>query len=125
MESGRECLDGRITMPELRQEIGARIRTWRRDRKLTQAALAARSGLSRDMIGFIERGRAAPSLAALERISSALGVSMVVLFGGRDDPSIADGAAHSILDRILNLFDHLEDEQQIVAENVIKALLGR
>jgi len=110
-------------MPELRQEVGAQIRIWRRDRKLTQATLAERAGLSRDMIGFIERGRAAPSLAALERISRALDVSLAVLFGGPNISAAADGAANPVLNRILDLYGLLDKDQQIIAEKVIKALL--
>jgi transcriptional regulator with XRE-family HTH domain len=48
----------------------------RRARGLTAAALAARSGVSRAMIGKIERGQAQPTAALLARLSGALGLRL-------------------------------------------------
>jgi transcriptional regulator with XRE-family HTH domain len=65
-------------------EIGAQIREWRQRRRLTQAALAARAGLSWIYIAKLEGGaRRAPSLPTLERIARALKVSVRIELVGR------------------------------------------
>jgi transcriptional regulator with XRE-family HTH domain len=56
------------------------LRTLRRERNLTQDALAERSGLSVDWIRRMERGALSPTLGSLEKLSVGLGVSLVVLF---------------------------------------------
>ncbi|MBW0118516.1 helix-turn-helix domain-containing protein [Pseudonocardia abyssalis] len=48
----------------------------RTSRDLSAAALAERSGVSRTMIGKIERGEAQPTAALLGRLSGALGMTL-------------------------------------------------
>jgi transcriptional regulator with XRE-family HTH domain len=61
-------------------EISNVIRELRESRSLTRPDLAKYSKVSRTHIWAIERGRIAPSLATLERLSSALGVGLGQLF---------------------------------------------
>ncbi|MBO5360760.1 MAG: helix-turn-helix transcriptional regulator [Clostridia bacterium] len=56
--------------------LGARIRTARENRHLTQEQLSEICSLSAAHIGHIERGTRTPSVEALCAISSALGVSL-------------------------------------------------
>lgn len=60
--------------------FGRRLRYLRRLAGLTQAALAERSGVSLEHLNRIERGAAAPSLAAIEALHRALGVEPASLF---------------------------------------------
>jgi len=55
--------------------VGQRIRALRKARRLTQTALAARCGLSQESLSRMEIGKHSPSLAALDRIALALGVT--------------------------------------------------
>lgn len=56
--------------------IGTRLQSLRRRRKLTQAQLGAASGVHWTTIARIETGRrATPSLATVESLAVALGVS--------------------------------------------------
>ena len=55
-------------------EIGARIREARKDACLTQAQLAARSGLNRSFLGAMERGARNFSLETLFEVAKALKV---------------------------------------------------
>lgn len=64
----------------LDQRIGARVRDLRAARELTLEVLAERSGVSRSMISLIERGESSPTAALLEKLASALGVSLASLF---------------------------------------------
>src|SRR5207302_3734498 len=61
--------------------VGARIRFFRQGRKLTQAQVAAQSGLHQEYIGMIERGLRTPSGHALTRLAQVLGLSLPVLRG--------------------------------------------
>ena len=59
---------------ELRS-IGKNIRKFRINKKLSQADLAEKAGLSMNYVGAIERGEKIPSLDALIEIMNALEIS--------------------------------------------------
>ena len=65
---------------KLQEKLGERIRELRKARKITQAILAEKTDLSDNFIGLLERGKTAPSLETLERISKALKVPIKELF---------------------------------------------
>ena len=78
----------------IRRELGERVRTLRKSRGLTQAALATRAGLSRPTVSTFERGNDVSLdsflsilrvLDLLEGLSAALpepGVSPIAAFAG-------------------------------------------
>ena len=53
-------------------------------RKLTQAALAARAGFSREYVARLETGRHDPPLSTVLRLAKALDVPVAKLIGGRN-----------------------------------------
>jgi transcriptional regulator with XRE-family HTH domain len=59
----------------LSASLAATLRAARLARDLTAATLAARAGVSRAMIGKIERGEAQPTAALLGKLSAALGMT--------------------------------------------------
>lgn len=59
---------------------GAHVKRMRRAKGLTQEELAAATGMSDDMIGSIEQGRAWTSLSNLHMLAEALGVRVPDLF---------------------------------------------
>jgi transcriptional regulator with XRE-family HTH domain len=56
----------------MRIDVGARLRTERKAKHLSQADLERRCGLARCRISWLEHGRAAPTLKTLEKIADAL-----------------------------------------------------
>jgi transcriptional regulator with XRE-family HTH domain len=64
---------------QVRARLGARLREWRRLRRLTQEALAERAGLSYKFIGEIERGRGNPTIDTLARLAEALDIDVTDL----------------------------------------------
>ena len=72
--------------------LGARIRTLRKRRGLTQAELAARVGRSVEALSVLERGRSTPTLTVLGRVAEALQVPLRDFFDPAGD---AGGAAQS------------------------------
>ena len=57
-------------------KVGGHIRRLRGARKLSQAALARRAGLSRMHVIRIERDAISPTLDTLEQIAKALGMTV-------------------------------------------------
>lgn len=68
-------------------DIGARIRSLRRQQEMDVTALARAAGLSRGYLSHVESGAAVPSIPALERLGEILGVPVSAFF--------TDGAAGS------------------------------
>lgn len=56
--------------------FGQRVKALRLKKKLSQAALAEKSGFDRNYIGMIERGERNPSLKNLKKYADVLGLSL-------------------------------------------------
>ncbi|WP_432775643.1 helix-turn-helix transcriptional regulator [Brevibacillus gelatini] len=67
-------------MSDFLKLIGERIRSLRKEKGLTQEALAEKSDIHYSYIGGIERGDRNISLATLEKIINALEITPVELF---------------------------------------------
>lgn len=65
--------------PDVLAHVGENVRRVRAQRGLSQSGLAARSGISRRMIGAIEGDDANVSLSTLDRLAAALEVSLTEL----------------------------------------------
>jgi transcriptional regulator with XRE-family HTH domain len=68
------------TPTSLHHALAARLRLLRQDAGLSLDALAQKSGVSRSNISLIERARSSPTAVVLDKLSSALGVSVASLF---------------------------------------------
>jgi len=84
-----------VTDP-LTTSLGATLKAARRARELSADALATRSGVSRAMIGKIERGTAQPTAALLGRLAGALGMTLSELVARAEEEN---GAARRRLVR--------------------------
>jgi transcriptional regulator with XRE-family HTH domain len=63
--------------------VGPRLRTLRKERKLSLRALAARSGLSVNTLSLIEHGRTSPGVHTLQQIADQLQCPVGVFFEAR------------------------------------------
>jgi transcriptional regulator with XRE-family HTH domain len=68
--------------------VGARLRSLRRQRGLSMQLLAERSSLSVNAIGRVERGESSPTVSSLHRCARALGVSVTAFFETQPERSI-------------------------------------
>ena len=68
----------------LRTSFGLQVAALRKAVGLSQEDLADRCGFARSYMSRIERGKANPSLDAVETLAGALRVSVWTLFGGED-----------------------------------------
>jgi transcriptional regulator with XRE-family HTH domain len=83
------------------------LKRLRSQAKLSQAALAERAGLSTQFIAALEQRRKEPSLATLDALSVALGVSVAELFVADERTPRAGFAAE-----ISGLIDDLSSVQR-------------
>jgi transcriptional regulator with XRE-family HTH domain len=60
---------------QLLQQLGARLKSTRLNKKLTAGDLAIKAGISRMTLGAVESGAATPTMGTYLRVMSALGVS--------------------------------------------------
>ncbi len=60
--------------------LGAKLRTLRKERDLTQRELASQAGISANAVSLIERNEISPSVATLQRLATALNVKMSYFF---------------------------------------------
>ena len=73
---------------ELTRAVGENIKRIRKSKKLSMERLAAESGVSRSMLGQIERGEANPSVAILGKLAKVLKVPAETLLENDDFQSL-------------------------------------
>lgn len=61
-------------------DLGGAVRRLREERQLSLRALAERTGFSASFLSQVENGQASPSISSMERIASALGVTLGEFF---------------------------------------------
>jgi transcriptional regulator with XRE-family HTH domain len=69
--------------------VGAKVRHTRRLRGLTLKEVADQAGCSESLLSKIENGRATPSLKMLQRLASALGLTVGKFILKRAIPTIS------------------------------------
>lgn len=61
------------------KQLGMRLKTLRERKKLSQAALAAKAGITREYVNKLEAGRYDPTVGVLQRLAKALKVPVTEL----------------------------------------------
>lgn len=74
---------------ELNRAVAENIKRIRKSKKLSMERLAAEAGVSRSMLGQIERGEANPSVGLIAKLALALKVPAEVLLENDDFQSLA------------------------------------
>lgn len=89
--------------------VAENILKYRKARKMSQEALAARSGVSQSAISAIEKGDRAPSETTIVLLAEALRVPVSELFGENEKAAASDG--DGLKAEISNLLLGLSDEE--------------
>lgn len=77
-------------MEDIRIRLGNRIRTLRKELNLSQEALSLKAGLDRTYIASVESGIRNVSIANIERLATALKVSIETFFTAEDFREVRD-----------------------------------
>jgi transcriptional regulator with XRE-family HTH domain len=111
---------------DIRLEFGQRIKELRARSGMSQEVLAHRAGLDRTYISGVERGERNISIMNIEKISSALQVSVAYMFSGERFPATP---AYQPKDFIIPFKErfryHLDNEKKILSFLVEGLLTGR
>lgn len=104
-------------MSDIAKTIGQRIRNYRTQKGLSQDKLAELAGVHPTYIGQLERGEKNATLESIERITSALKISLSDLFEKIDEQS--DGARNIPLE----CYEFVASKNKKEQEQIIKILL--
>ena len=100
-------------MADLASIVGERIRNYRKERGLSQEELAHRASLHPTYIGQVERGEKNVTLESLEKITTALGVTLEELF--RYVQPAGDASSFTLTQIVGRLqVRSLEDQKQVL-----------
>src|SRR5579863_855006 len=103
-------------MHSLQKQVGARLKTLREQRDLSQEALAGLCNLHRTYIGLIERGERSLSIPTIELIAQALEVSPAKLFEGVEPLAARSGARRKEPAKVDDLAANIATIRQILIE---------
>lgn len=78
--TGDYHLEARSQVATLKEKFGKKLRTIRRERRMTQEQFAETLNISVDFLSLVERGRNAPSFETLDRLSKRLKLPVAALF---------------------------------------------
>lgn len=71
---------GNMTESEFLAQFGQRVAALRKQKGITQEALAEATNLHRTYVGFIEQGKRNPTIGNIYKISQVLEISLKELF---------------------------------------------
>ena len=86
---------------EQEDKILQRLKKAREEAKLSQLELSYRSGVSQNMITYIETGKSSPTLSTLLKLTEALNINPADLFSDTDEER--DGLKNEIIKLVKKL----------------------
>ncbi|MFJ6023534.1 helix-turn-helix domain-containing protein [Brevundimonas sp. NPDC092305] len=99
-------------------EVGARIRDFRKQAGMTQTELATAAGVTFQQIQKYERGTNRVAASRLALIAKALGVEAALLLGGGAASDLAPGEQ-----QLVNHYRQLTSEQQALARSMLESMI--
>lgn len=102
-------------------DVGSRLKALRTERNLSQRDLAASSGVTNGMISMIEQNKHSPSVATLNRITDALGVSFSDFFSSGSEEA-AEPQIFFSPDELTRLVDGKLELRVVAGDRRSKAL---
>ncbi|MDY8022177.1 helix-turn-helix transcriptional regulator [Paenibacillus polymyxa] len=107
-------------MTELRKQMGTRIRAIRNAKGLTQQKLADIASLDYRYIGALERGERNFSIDTLEKVLTALNVSISELMFSKEHMTKDETIRQEAVDEFVALTSRLNEEQIGILRRVSK-----
>lgn len=107
---------------KLKNRVALRIRTIRKQRKLTQGQLAERIDRTVFAVSQLERGLSLPSFETLERLSQALDVPVRDFFDQAAREAEGSPRRSRLMTGSIDLLRHLSDDELEVAAQLIQVI---
>jgi transcriptional regulator with XRE-family HTH domain len=108
---------------ELKQQFGARVRSLRRRKGLTQTRLADLIGKSLDTVSNIERGVSSTGIETMAYIAVALGVDLAELFDWIE-PVSPDKEVRRAVERLVRLVEGESADTIETVTRMVELALG-
>lgn len=99
-------------------DVGSRIRYYRKLHKMSQEKLALTASMNPAFLGHLERGEKSPTVTTLEKITSALDITLGDLFSDSINPDETDARSVNY-NRIRLLLDELSDDDVDAVSDII------
>lgn len=107
-----------------KEEIGLRIRTMRKSRRMTQEDLARAIGQSASSITMYETGRRSPDYETLEALADVFNVPLTSIIGDDIPVQSPAPAASDDIRLLIRGLNKLSPEQVAQAKNVFRAMFA-
>ena len=104
----------------MNNELGNKIKAWRKQRKLTQEEFAFKIGRSTEAVSMIERGINNPSPETVEAMSKVLGVPKHEFYRTSSDDS--KNKRQQMIDKSTGILYNFDDKNLRIALKVLEAL---
>ena len=102
--------------------LGDAIRNIRQEKGLSQGEMQKRTGILRSYLSRVENGHTVPSFATLQRLASAMEVSLADFFPGEDPPPLPAGAPTDYLQELKTYIPQLSPEQRQELLEMVKEM---
>ena len=106
---------------DITQEVGARIRYYRTEKKISQEKLSEISSLHPSYIGQLERGEKTPSIETIYKITRGLDMSLTDFF--HDFELVTDDCEETYALKAYRLIEYQSARTQKKLYNVINEIL--
>lgn len=101
-------------MDDIVQVVGERIRSFRKERGLSQEELAHQASLHSTYIGQLERGEKNATIESLFKVTNALGITLAELFNNTHSGQKANSIE---ITQIINILEKMptKDQRRVLA----------
>jgi transcriptional regulator with XRE-family HTH domain len=104
----------------MNNELGNKIKAWRKQKKLTQEEFAFKIGRSTEAVSMIERGINNPSPDTIDAISKILGVPKYEFYKTSSDNS--KDKRQQMIDKSTGILYNFDDKNLRIALKILEAL---
>lgn len=104
------------------EEIGRKICEIRKSKKFTQEELAWKTGLSRNFIALLEKGKKKPSIETLRKIAEVLNVKVSIFF---EDMKYTIPEEDVIIKKISSILKESSEEEKKLIHKIVKTILKK
>lgn len=106
-------------------QIGEQIRHYRRLKNMSQENLALAAGITPAFVGYIERGLKSPTVNTLQKISTALNISLAELFSPIPSEPVSRSQIRSIdIERLIFSLKELSDDEVALLTQIVASIIS-